>query len=303
MNSNIIREFENITKFSITDYFRDYVDFMREDYIHVDDYYSGVIKKLDSDIISRFKKLIKNSKTLLSQFRIFANKMQKCGFWELNEYCQQLNDTLEKITKLPKYKRVVKSYDGGYSKTVKTVGEIGGMKTIEDLSNETGANGIDEVSLILKNDLMEKDWEIDELKEISNFINNETDIVVTTIIGEPVGEKVYGVDIDRNITFSDNDLKLVLYTENISQKCEILLTLNKGDIPEFPEFGMTHTEGINSGNYNFGEFLKEINNNFMNNDIFKYVSINSMDLKGGSIEASVLIKTKYSYSQTSTVKI
>ena len=106
MFSDIVIEFENVTKFNLLQYFEDYRNFMQNDFTYVSSYYKGEVTSIDSSYIVNLKSLIKKSKNLMQQFINFSSKLSNCGFWELQEYCQDLNDTLEKITKLPKYNRV-----------------------------------------------------------------------------------------------------------------------------------------------------------------------------------------------------
>lgn len=84
------------------------------------------------------------------------------------------------------------------------------------------------VDLMLSNDLNEGDWEIDKLTPLNVLINNTVDVVVTTILDQPIGKRIYGKDINRKITFVDNDLDIKIWQDNIEQKCDILLSLKRG---------------------------------------------------------------------------
>ena len=302
MFSDIVVEFENVTKFELLKYFEDYRDFMQNDYSYVSSYYKGETSSVDSNHIVNLNSLRSRSKVLLQQFINFSNKLSNCGQWELQEYCQDLNDTLEKITKLSKYNRTSKS-KRGYQPYIQTQADIGGMKTIQDLAQEIDSEGINEISLIIDNDLSENDWEIDKLSSITAFINNQTDIVVESILEEPIGNKVYGKDISRKVTFNDNDLLVKKYEDNVEQKCNILLELNRGDIPELPNFGKNMLQGSNVANYNYAELVKDLQSVFLQNDLFESIEVTEVSFVQSDLYVTCSIRTKYSYSIVKTFKL
>lgn len=302
MFSNIVTQFENITKFALLQYFEDYRDFMQNDFSYISEYYNGDTSSIDASHISNFNALRTKSKTLMQQFINFSHRLSNCGFWELQEYCQDLNDVLEKITKLPKYYRTSKTVRG-YQPYIQVKSNIGGLKTVQDLAQEINSEGVSEISLIIDNDLQEKDWNIDKLSSITAFVNNQTDVVVETILEQPIGNQIYGKDINRKITLENNDLAVKKYEDNVEQKCDILLSLERGNIPEMPNFGKNRLQGTNMSDYNYTELVKDLQSVFLQNDLFEDIEISDIEYKQGDIFVNCTIKTKYSYSTQKTLKI
>lgn len=302
MFSNIVTQFENITKFALLQYFEDYRDFMQNDFSYISEYYNGDTSSIDASHISNFNALMTKSKTLMQQFINFSHRLSNCGFWELQEYCQDLNDVLEKITKLPKYYRTSKTVRG-YQPYIQVKSNIGGLKTVQDLAQEINSEGVSEISLIIDNDLQEKDWNIDKLSSITAFVNNQTDVVVETILEQPIGNQIYGKDINRKITLENNDLAVKKYEDNVEQKCDILLSLERGNIPEMPNFGKNRLQGTNMSDYNYTELVKDLQSVFLQNDLFEDIEISDIEYKQGDIFVNCTIKTKYSYSTQKTLKI
>lgn len=300
MFANIAKEFQNITKFNLFEFFQRYLNFIQNDYSEIYSYYSGKAESVDLKKINELFELLKLNDDLIRTFQTFSGKLGSVGYWELQQYCQDLKDSLEKITKLPKFCRTAKT-NIGYKPYIQLNAEIGGLKTIQDIANEVN---ISEQELILNNDLEECEYEIDKLSSIKLLINNESDIVINSILEQPIGKKIYGKDINRKITFVNNDLNVVEYEENIEQKCDILLELNKGDIPEFPQLGKNIKLGMNYGHYNYAELLSDLKDNFLQDDIFE--DINIVDIKlneGNNIQIICEILTKYAYSTTKNLKL
>ena len=299
MFSDIVIEFENVTKFKLLKYFEDYQSFMQNDFSHLSDYYSGQTEGVDAKITNNFNALLRQSRTLIQTFKNFSSKLSNCGFWELQQYCQNLNDTLERITKLPKYYRTVESVRG-YQPYIKVSADIGGMKTPQDLAAEIGSSGVSETSLILDNDLQENAWEIDKLSSVDAIVNNQSDLVVESILESPVGNHVYGKDINKKLTIVDNDLDVKKYEENVEQKVDTLLTLNRGDVPEMPTFGKNRLQVQTAGAYNYAELLKDIQTVFAQDDLFDSVEVIDVSLKDSDMTVTCRVKTKYSYSVVKT---
>ena len=301
MFADIAINFQNITKFDLRQYFIDYRDFLTNDFPDVSNYYAGKTETIDAAKIKRLKDLITRSRNLLQQFSTFATKFSNVGFWELQQYCQDLNETLERITKLPKYNRVSKS-PRGYKPYIQSSYSVGGMRTMEDVAREIG-DTTTESELILNNDLEEENYDIDKLSNINALVNNTSGVVVDTILETPIGNRVYGRDIQRKIEIEGNDLKIVEWEDNVEQKVEILLILEQGDIPEMPNLGRAVIEGSNYRDYNYTELLTDLRNVFYQDDLFAYVGITDVSYKDGDISVNVEVNTKYIYSTTKTITL
>lgn len=300
MFAKIAKEFQDITKFDLLQYFLDYKDFLINDFPDVYNYYSGNVENIDARKLKRIENLLSRSNDLSAHFSSFAGKLGNMGYWDLQEYCQGLKDTLERISKLPKYLRTSKSYRG-YKPFVQVREDVGGYRTIQDIAEEY--RSVTEEEIIMNNDLQESDYDIKDLSTINNYVDNRRNVVVTTILEEPVGKRVYGRDIQRKITFVDNDLATVEYENNIVQKVEVLLELNKGDIPEMPNFGKNIASGQDNNSYSYAELLKDLSDNFLQNDLFDSVEVEDINASNGDINVVVKIKTKYEYSLIKQMQI
>lgn len=299
MFAKIAKEFQNITKFDLLQYFLDYRDFLSQDYVEVYNYFAGNSESVEASKLIKLSHLIELNDTLKRTFNTFAGKLGNVGYWELMSYCQDLGDTLERINKLPKYLRTAKSCRG-YKAFVQTEENVGGYRTIQDIADIYGTT---EQELILNNDLQESDYDIKELSSINALIDNRSNIVVTTILEQPIGKRVYGKDIARKITFENNDLQIKSYEDNVTQKIEILLELNKGDVPEMPSFGKNLAVGSDGGNYNYAELVKDLLETFKQDDLFQSIEILDVTSNNGDIIITVEIRTKYEYSAIKNINI
>ena len=98
-------------------------------------------------------------------------------------------------------------------------------------------------------------------------------------------------------------MQIVEYEDNIEQKTDILLELNKGDVPEIPSFGKTVISGSTYNGYNYGSLVSDLRENFLQNDLFEDISVENIDYKDNDLYITVNIQTKYVYSTTKDLKI
>lgn len=294
----VINEFESVTKYPLKAFLRKYADFMNGGYREIKRYFGGETVDVNNDSLVQLHELTLECRDVLAQFKNFANKFSTCGYWELMDYLDDLNTTMEQINKLPKFMRTSLT-KRGYTPAVEVRATVGSGKTIDDVASavkELNRDNTEWSNLMLQNDLDEADWSIDKLSGLNVFINNRTQVVVTTIIDQPVGDRVYGSDIARKISFAANDLAVAVRKDNIDQKCEILLELVQGDVPENMLFGKNPLFfGSNAPMLNYSEVVTDIVNTFMQNDLFASVNVTEMSFENGSVTMKVEIQTKYDY--------
>ena len=115
------------------------------------------------------------------------------------------------------------------------------------------------------------------------------------MIDNTVGEKIYGRDIKKKLTFEDDDLKSLDYKETVNQTVEILASLNKGDIPEYREIGIPIGlyKGSNFSRLNYSSIVRELNKNFSTDDLFSNFNVLEMEYKEGDLYIKYEVNTKY----------
>lgn len=306
MVGDIIIEFQNTTKYPILEFLQRYRNFMLNDYEAIRQYFNGETERIDNSHLSELKWLTIQCRDLMSTFKNFSNKFGSCGYWELMQYLDNLSDTIEKINKLPKFLRTSLS-KRGYMPSIQVRATVGAQRTVEDVA--AAANGINRdntswVDIMLGNDMNESDWSIDRLSGLEVYVNNVNKVVVTTILDQPIGERIYGRDIKRKIEIVNNDLGIVEYKDNVEQKCEILLELNRGDVPEDRLFGKNVFFLHNSiKSISYAQIVSEIQNTFLQNDLFESVSLSQMHFEEGSLNLTFNIKTKYDYETEKTIAL
>ena len=327
----IIR-FSNVTKYRLTDFLERYQEFFDNDYTFIDQYFSGLSETVDHDRLRRLQKLLTDCKELQAQFKNYANRFDNCGYWLLMEWIDDLITQVEKVVKLPKFRRTTLTVRN-YKPVIQVESTIGAQRTMEDLSTAIQSSGYDRVTweqLMLDNDLEEDQWEIDELVPVTAMVNNITPAAVRTILEPPVGEQVYGKDIARKITIEVEeevntkavfgrsgdettvtsarrigDLKIVKYKDNIDQKVMILMGLRRGTVPDNPLLGVDPnlTAGVTAAQLSLPTVRRQQVDTFLQDDLFESVDMTAIEQVQDGLVCTLEIKTKYNDKVTKKVKL
>ncbi len=287
-----IIKFEETTKFPLMSLLERMNDFVNNSLPEIEDYFSGSVETIDSFHLKELKELIQKFVDLIMTFNKFSVKLSNVGFWELAEYCTDLQSFLEKVSKMPKFKKTSFNYGSFVDKT-QSIRNVGGQMTFEKISEEMNLPSENWIDFMIKNQINEQDWDISELKSIKVFTPNER-LNVESVLDQPIGERVYGIDVNKQIDFEDNDLSLLKYYDNVIQKCDILGGLMKGDVPEFPNFGLSDLIS-NVNQFIYPKISNEIKDIFLQNDLFESVDVKGFNYESSDVKIEFEVKTKYDY--------
>ena len=300
----ILKDFSSITNYPIVVFLTKYVEFSQNNYNDIYNYFSGEKEDVSQKSMSNLDWLLGECSKIISVFKSFENKLNNCGYWELMELIDNINTELEKLKKTPKYARTVKTKTS-YKRTVQYNSQIGGGVTVEDVANDLTMQESTEWQRILQeNDIKEFQWEIDKIRGVNAFTSGSF-TPASTIIDQPIGDRVYGSDIRQTIDFKNGDLILVTGKLNLEQKIGILLNLKRGDVPEFPLFGKNpFFNGSSSKEFSIIGMVNDIKKTFLQNDLFEDVSVSGLGSSESEFDTLTLaIKTIYSNETFKEIRI
>ena len=290
----ILRDFLSVTNYPIVSFLTKYVEFSQNNYSDIYSYFSGEKDDVSQESIANMNWLLSECSRIMSIFKSFENKLNNCGYWELMELIDDITTELEKLKKTPKYARTVKTKTS-YKRTVQYNSQIGGGVTVEDIASDlTMQESTEWQSILQENDIKEFDWEIDKIRSVNAFTSGSF-TPASTIIDQPIGDRVYGSDIYQVIGFKDGDLILVTGKANLEQKIGILLNLKRGDVPELPLFGKNpFLNGSTTKEFSIIGMVNDIKKTFMQNDLFDDVSVSGLGSSESEFDTLTLaIKTIY----------
>lgn len=294
---NSVIEFERITKFQLRNFISSCGDFFEKDYPEIAKYFSGQSKDIDQKHFDTLKKLIISGGDCSTQFKLFRNKFQTVEYWELIDLIEDIRTKLLTSSQLSKWlrsSRTNSNFSSGFSFNY----TMNYQQTMEDISSsvlETPNPQNDwALDIAVKNDLKESQWDIDGGTNLTLFKEFFQSQLVTSVIDNLIGEAIYGKDVDKKITFENNDLKVLDYRETLNQTVLIYCQLKKGDIPEFENIGIPSTViGGNLRSLTIPTVSREMKKTFLSNDIFAEFNISAIKYVEGNLFIEFEVRTKY----------
>ena len=242
LSKDILQEFEDLTKYPIISYFESFSIFTQTDYQQITNYYSGNSLELNAVVLKNLETLISSTNTLLEIFKSHKKTLNNLKWWDLLEQVEKIDTKLLSIKNISKWLRTVIGTSTFNPNPEINISFRQGQ-TLESLnrdllgSQDWNNNWQD---LAIKNNLREEDYSPEGGKIIkANVSQDSAPFIITSIVDNPQGNKVLGIDINKKLRFVDNDLEVLSPEDTFLQSVNIKTVLRKGDIPEFP------TDGIN----------------------------------------------------------
>ena len=297
MLENTIEIFQNKTNFPLANFLVEANSFFSNEFNDIVNFYSGNKNTLDRSQIKKLNSLSEKALYLQRIFRDNKSKFNTVDFWELLDIIEDIKVKLSTSQNMSKYLRstINNSIDKKNGFVFDTILE--NQETLEDANLKKLKNTYEEdwFDIALENDLKEIDWDISGGKELKLRKKIFQSDLVTSMIDNTVGEKIYGRDIKKKLTFEDDDLKSLDYKETVNQTVEILASLNKGDIPEYREIGIPIGlyKGSNFSRLNYSSIVRELNKNFSTDDLFSNFNVLEMEYKEGDLYIKYEVNTKY----------
>lgn len=307
MIEKAIVKFEDYTKYPLSKYLDECGAFFQNSFPLIADYFNGKSKKVESKHLNEHKRLLKESDKVNEQFKNNSQKLKTVDFWLLIDFCEELRTKLQTTSKLSKYLRSSRtdfSFSNGFAHPY-TMGNEQTMESISEVILQDLTSEDDWTNIALQNDLKEVQWEIDGGTKLTLFRERFIQNFVTSVIDNMIGEKIYGLDIQKKFEFENDDLKVLSYKDTAIQTVNILANLKKGDIPEFKDLGVNAGlyVGSNIANLAYSSIVREITKVFASDDLFINFQIKEIKLKEDAFFISFQIETKYKLLVQSTALI
>jgi len=288
--------FNSLTNYQLQRFLLSWNDFSTRKFPQIRAFYQGRTKRLNGGLIKELNEYAEEVINVLGLFDTYKNAMTTCDFWELLDIVEDVRTDIQYKINIPKYLRsslIKGKTEAGY--TYEYTRSI--QETLEDvdriqLGNTTFNNTWSEIAI--KNDLREVDWEIDQQSELE-LVNTAFQAgLVTSMIDYTIGDRIYGKDIKKLFEFEDDDLMVLSYKDTVYQTVNILSTLSKNDMPEYPYLGINGDiwKGTNFSKINYPLIFRELEGIFRTDDLFKDFKVRSIDYLEGDLYIEFEVGTK-----------
>lgn len=290
----ILDTFKSITRFDLQSYFTEFSSFITEDYQKIVDYTQNGAD-LPASVVTRLESLKSDMLQVNDLFNIYIDRLsaETSEMWEVLDTFESTKVTLLTVANSERWMRTTKSVL--QSDAVKNDSILRQGQSFENLSGEIGNSTPDNSwsDLAINNDVKEEDYSFEGGNKLKISFTNSLNFNINSVIDSLNGEKIYGLDLDRTLTFASNDLSTLSYKETILQQTEILVGLIKGSVPEFPLDGIgKDLVGVNKNAIQYPILLRQQAAVFEKDDRYKSVLINNLSTVEDSLVIDMQITTR-----------
>ncbi len=292
-----IERFTSLTRYPLTEFLTEARDFFRNDLAGIVSFFKGDINFLDKEKVNRLNRLAENSIIVTNLFFEKRGILQTVDYWDLLDRVEDIKTRLQYSQNISKYLRS-SILDGTNRSGFVFDYVLSNQQTLEDATDvileETNFEN-SWSNQAIENDLQEIDWDIDGGKNLKLRKQLFQANLVTSMIDNTIGERIYGRDIKRLFEYENDDLRVLGYKETVFQTVDILGGLKKGDIPEFKNIGMESDiyTGANVSQLNYPSIVREMRKLFETDDLFSDFSIRDIRYENGDVSIEYEVNTKF----------
>ncbi len=265
-----------------------FYEFGRFNRPNIVNFFSG---KTESILFEHFRKLnilLDEAEDINSLIRNNQHKFTTMRDWEIIVLLTDMRDDLIITSKIDKFLRssitntnFLNKFEFEY---VQRQGET--LERISHSQLERNDYGNKWTDIALRNDLRERDYTTEGGKKLALAVELNSEAVnVVSVIDNVQGENVLGLDIQRDIEFVNDDIKVLGFEDTFNQTVGILIDLARGDIPEFLDLGTSKFVGSNLNSFGFSALIRQLTTLFTTDDSIATFSVLDVTLEadGGNV--------------------
>lgn len=305
-SENTIIDFVEYTGFDIYSYLGKWRDFVKIHFNQIINYFTGLTNSLNQDSIDSLQQLRKESEDLQNTLEQYSEDFTTIDYWGLIEYLEEINNKVKQYLVIDRFLRSSK-YGGFNEDSLTQSYTMKDFDTLESIANKDRDDSQNSWSdIAIKNSVLEIDYLAlrggKELRLGKRVLNN---YYLLSVVDNLQGERVYGLDIDNNFSFENDDIKVLTYRDTFKQSVNVLSDLGKGDLPEFPKLGISKElfVGSNIGDFSFPFISRELENTFASDDTIINFRVEELSRKGSTIFMSYQIESFYNFVYEKSVNI
>lgn len=295
-----VSEFQKRTGYDIESFFQRFVSFYERDYPIIQEYFSGNSVIGIRDAFVELKYLISESNRVSSLIDVNRFTLSEdISFWDLLNQFEDVKIRLKTVLNLPKYLR--STYYNFYDRYYRMSYVSSQNDTPESITRKFNLGDENSwIDLILSSNLEETDYSHEGGSIFRLNVSSKSGVDIKSVVDVITGENVLGKDILNEIQYEDDDLKYLQPIDTINQSAEILLSLRRGDTPEFFELGVDLVEGTTKSAFDYPIVLRQLIQSFSTDDSFDSVEL--IDMKNDQDSISIVLQINTKIAEASLVK-
>ena len=302
LNNDLIQDFKRMTRFDLEIYLLGVEELSKEYYPKIVAFYRGQNEELPSLGVRLLDTLASESKKLDWIIGQNVNRFLTTDWWDLLELIEDVKVKLHTMQNTPKWART-SLIRATIAINPSSEVQLTQGQTIERLLGGSlgyGDEHQDWYDVAIKNDIKEEDYTPVGGARMDVASSGGLAFNIVSIVDIMDRETMKGKDIDRKITWENEDIKVLGGDASFIQDMEILAGLRKGDNPEFVTNGLSKdvAVGQNINSIVYPLLVRQINEVFRRDDSIERFSISKIEKvqDGVFIEMEIYSKSREIYN-------
>lgn len=305
ISKTTILDFEKLIGREVLSHVENFDAFMSDNYTNLLEYYSGQDELLKPETITALENLHKNATEIEGKMIENYVKFNRFDLSNFLVYMQEIQTQIDYLRNIGKFLRSAR-YSSFFENAVSIEYTMGDGDTLEKISRQRSLNFNDDwIDIARKNNLEEIDYNAQEGGKVLNVGKRNTENqFLLSVVDYLIGERVYGIDLDKEFTFENNDIKTLSYRDTFVQSVKILAQLSKGEIPRFPDIGVSADAviGKNIGSLSLPFVEREMRETFGSDDTIVDFVITNISREASNLYIEFSVRSYYDFVYNGTLK-
>lgn len=267
-----VEYFSTSIRYNLSTYIDLYSLFVSEYQKKIENFFKFEDTNADVEAFDFLNSLIEESSKIDDLIKINKKYFYRIDHWEFVTFLDEIKNSLDTVDNTAKWTGSNRTKNNWRSISIQSNHVLNQHETLEEVvENNYGGDYQNEwMKLSIENNLFEKDYTADGGNNllITQNLNISPKYFIKSVVDSLINERLYGLDINRRITFSDDDLLVATYTETVKQSILILGSLKRNDIPEYPMLGVDPNLGVGSnvGMLIYSSIARQLEDTFSSDD-------------------------------------
>jgi len=312
LTSDDLLEFESLTQWPITNYLFAVQDFLTNQAPNITNFYNGTLSTLDRLSVNNLQSLISQTQDLFSTINLnrftLASSQGSYKWWILIDNIEGIDNALLLLDNTSKWLRSSLS-STTYTANTQVQIKFNAGQTLEsvqrDVLNDPNWDDTWE-TLAINNNLQEEDYTPSAgILLQASYLTGVNSQTMTSIVDNPVGDRVLGLDLQAKLQFDPvtQDLVVLSPQDTFLQTVNILITLKLGDNPAFPDQGLPVgvIAGSNVNVLNFPAIFRTLSTLFKNDDTIASFSLDTISKDQDAIRFNFTVTSRLGTQEKLTI--
>lgn len=308
-DKDTVEYFSASIRYNLLTYIDLYSLFVSDYQKKIENYFKFENARAEVEAFDFLSSLIEEASKIDDLIKINKKSFNRIDHWEFVSFLDDIKNTLDTIDNTAKWTGSNKTRNNWRSISIQSNHTLNQHETLEDVvdNNYGGDYQNDWTKLSIENNLYEKDYSVEGGNNllITQNINNSPKYFVTSVVDSLINENLYGLDLNRKITFQNDDLLVANYNETVRQSVTILAGLKRGDIPEYPMLGIDPQLGIgnNVGMLVYSSITRQLEDTFSSDDTLANFNIIDISYENTNLTIDYSIDTFFNNTIKSKITV